>query len=574
MVHVSKLILGTFAVLVSVDADKASEDATKPYVAPDVLGLHWLETFDGDVWSRWKSSSQERYNGKFEVQKRKKEALIGDVGLGIPVEARLYGASTSFSPLKVQPDTSFVVQFEVQFQSGLSCGGAYIKLFDSAGKDPSEFNSDTPYIIMFGPDKCGTTNKVHFILRHRSPVTNEWEEKHFSSAPPALGDQKTHLYALIIRPDNSFEIQIDGEQSASGDLLTSMTPSINPPKEIDDPSDVKPSDWIDDPMMPDPEVIKPDDWDEDAPEKIDDPESVKPEGWMDDAPERIPDPNIPRPDDWDDEEDGEWETPTITNPQCDIGCGKWTPARIPNPLYKGKWHPPQIENPAFIGVWKPQQIENPNYFLDESPALLPEISAAGFDLWTMASGVLFDNIVITADPAQAKSFADQSWKVRHDIEVLQSPDLPQSSWFNTANMAMAVTGVAILAGTMWFCCCKSSQPTRPAATRTMTTPRTADVTGDKPKESTEEKLQEATSASGAAEADNAESEIVESEEKEVGEKAEEKAEEKAVEEAVEEAVVEALQEAVEKAEEKAQEKAEEKAEEEIVRESEPKTEQS
>merc|ERR1719399_1127751 len=63
---------------------------------------------------------------------------------------------------------------------------------------------------------------------------------------------------------------------------------------------------------------------------------------------------------------------------------------------------------------------------------------------TKASGVLFDNIVITADPAQAKSFADQSWKVRHDIEVLQSPDLPQSSWFNTANMAMAVTGVAIL----------------------------------------------------------------------------------------------------------------------------------
>merc|ERR1719240_2064776 len=161
--------------------------------------------------------------------------------------------------------------------------------------------------------------------------------------------------------------------------------------------------------------------------------------------------------------------------------------------------------------------------------------------------VLFDNIVITADPAQAKSFADQSWKVRHDIEVLQSPDLPQSSWFNTANMAMAVTGVAILAGTMWFCCCKSSQPTRPATTRTTTTSRTADVAGDKPRESTEEKekVQEATSANGAAEADNAESEIVESEEKEnteVGEKAEEKAEEKAVEEAVEEADEEVVEE--------------------------------
>ena len=32
------------------------------------------------------------------------------------------------------------------------------------------FKADTPYTIMFGPDKCGETNKVHFILRHKNPV--------------------------------------------------------------------------------------------------------------------------------------------------------------------------------------------------------------------------------------------------------------------------------------------------------------------------------------------------------------------------------------------------------------------
>ena len=43
---------------------------------------------------------------------------------------------------------------------------------------------DSPYIVMFGPDKCGDTNKVHFILRHQNPVSKEWEEKHFKSDTP------------------------------------------------------------------------------------------------------------------------------------------------------------------------------------------------------------------------------------------------------------------------------------------------------------------------------------------------------------------------------------------------------
>ena len=36
-----------------------------------------------------------------------------------------------------------------------------------------------------------------------------------------------------------------------------MEPSINPPKEIDDPKDFKPSDWVDEEMIDDPEAKKP-----------------------------------------------------------------------------------------------------------------------------------------------------------------------------------------------------------------------------------------------------------------------------------------------------------------------------
>lgn len=65
---------------------------------------------------------------------------------------------------------------------------------------------------------------------------------------------------------------------------------MNPPKEIDDASDVKPSDWVESPKITDPEAVKPEDWDEDAPQYIDDPEAVKPEDWLEDEEATVPDP--------------------------------------------------------------------------------------------------------------------------------------------------------------------------------------------------------------------------------------------------------------------------------------------
>merc|ERR1712007_268687 len=65
------------------------------------------------------------------------------------------------------------------------------------------------------------------------------------------------------------------------------------PKEIKDPDDKKPKDWVDSSMMDDPEDTKPDDW-------VDE--------------KRIIDSAAVKPDDWDEEEDGEWEAPTKDNP--------------------------------------------------------------------------------------------------------------------------------------------------------------------------------------------------------------------------------------------------------------------
>jgi calnexin len=62
-----------------------------------------------------------------------------------------------------------------------------------------QFYDKTGFSIMFGPDKCGTESKYHFIIRFRNPKTGAYEEKHAkkSELPEGLfADGKTHLFTL------------------------------------------------------------------------------------------------------------------------------------------------------------------------------------------------------------------------------------------------------------------------------------------------------------------------------------------------------------------------------------------
>lgn len=69
-------------------------------------------------------------------------------------------------------------------------------------------------------------------------------------------DDLTHLYTLIVRPDNTYEVKIDNSRVEGGSLDEDW--DFLAPKKI-----------------PDPEAKKPEDWDDRA--KIDDPEATKPE---------------------------------------------------------------------------------------------------------------------------------------------------------------------------------------------------------------------------------------------------------------------------------------------------------
>jgi len=75
-------------------------------------------------------------------------------------KAKHYGIS-KLLPEAVDPAKDLVLQYELKLTNGLGCGGAYIKFLTADGEfTPSGLKDDTPYTVMFGPDKCGATNKV------------------------------------------------------------------------------------------------------------------------------------------------------------------------------------------------------------------------------------------------------------------------------------------------------------------------------------------------------------------------------------------------------------------------------
>merc|ERR1712014_340269 len=169
------------------------------------------------------------------------------------------------------------------------------------------------------------------------------------------GEGTSHLYRMTVKPDNNVKVEIDEEKIYEGSLKEDW--EMLKPKEISDPDDKKPDDWVDDSM-------------------IDDPETKKPEDWVEDK--RIVDSEAKKPDDWDDEEDGEWEAPMKDNP-----------------AFKGEWYAKRISNPAYKGFWEAKKIDNPEYEDDHAVYKYADFGFIGFDLWQVKGGTIFDNIIIT-----------------------------------------------------------------------------------------------------------------------------------------------------------------------------------
>ncbi|EXJ79563.1 calnexin [Capronia epimyces CBS 606.96] len=429
------------------DSEPSATVVERPTFTPTNLKAPFLEQFTDDWDTRWtpshakkqdsKSDEDWAYVGEWSVEEPSVfPAIVGDKALVVKNAAAHHAISAKFPAVINNKGKTLVVQYEVKLQNGLECGGAYMKLLRENKKlHAEEFSNASPYVIMFGPDKCGATNKVHFIFQHKNPKTGEYEEKHLKSPPQAKITKLTTLYTLIVKPDNTFELLIDNTSVKNGSLLEDFSPAVNPAKEIDDPKDKKPDDWVELARIPDPEAKKPEDWDEDQPFEVVDEEAEKPDDWLEDEPATIPDPEAEKPEDWDDEEDGDWIPPQVPNPKCEevSGCGKWEPPLKKNPLYKGKWTAPYIDNPDYKGPWEPRKIPNPDYFEDKTPANFEPIGAIGFEIWTMQSDISFDNIYIGHSIEEAAAFRAETYDIKRPIEEAEeaktkpkTPETPKS----------------------------------------------------------------------------------------------------------------------------------------------------
>jgi len=321
--------------------------------------IHFHEEFkDGDAWAdRWITSQHDgKTFGKFELTPGKFYADESNKGLKTTQDAHFYAISTKFSPFS-NAKSPLVIQFTVKHEQNIDCGGGYLKVFDCS-LEPEKLHGETPYLLMFGPDICGPgTKKVHVIFNYK-------EKNHLIQRDIRCKDDVfTHVYTLIVEPDQTYQVLIDGEKVQSGSLEDDW--EFLEPKKIKDPAASKPEDWDDNPTIPDETDSKPEDWDQ--PEHIADPEATKPE-------------------DWDDEMDGEWEPPQIDNPD-----------------FKGEWKPKQIENPNYKGAWVHPEIDNPAYKPDNEIYRQGEICGVGLDLWQVKSGTIFDSILIGDDLSEAEA---------------------------------------------------------------------------------------------------------------------------------------------------------------------------
>jgi len=463
----------------------------------------FFETFDSpNALDGWTMSKDEKYDGgKWAIEELSSGGLSGDSGLVLKEKAKHHAIITDTQLFKFDHDLT--VQYEVAFQSGIECGGAYMKLLEESDDDLVDFNDKTPFTIMFGPDKCGADYKFHFIFRYTNPVSGETHEHspskkvETSELEKKYKDNKPHLFTLKLKTDNTYEMSIDNKVVSSGSLLEDMSPPIMPAREIPDPNDSKPEDWDDRERIEDPDSVKPDDWDESAPAKIPDASASKPSGWLEDQPQMIPDPDAARPEDWDDEMDGEFEAPLIPNPECESapGCGEWEAPMINNPEYKGKWKPKMIANPDYKGKWAPRNIPNPEFFEELNPySKLKPFSRIGFELWTLSSDIYFDNIIITNNHLDAVELFGKTTGLRKSEKGGLFDPLVEATEGRPWLWAVYVLSVVIPVTLIIMClCCGGSSKTDDVGLKKKTdepTPDDPHNSSDESEETEEEQLDE------------------------------------------------------------------------------------
>merc|ERR1712070_502230 len=248
--------------------------------------VHFSETF-GDGWekrwteSKWRES--EGTAGKWALATGKWfKDEAEDTGIQTSADSKFFGIAAPFESFS-NDGKELIIQYQAKYEKDIECGGGYVKVGPKVD-DLTTFGDPTVYNVMFGPDKCGYTKRTHLIFNYKGKNVLKKSDLAYKQEDEGT----SHLYTMILKPDNTVRVEIDQEKIYEGSIK---------------------EDW---------EVLKP---------------------------KEISDPDDKKPDDWADEEDGEWEAPMKDNPEYK---GEWSVKRISNPAYKGFWEAKKIANPEYV----------------------------------------------------------------------------------------------------------------------------------------------------------------------------------------------------------------------------------
>ncbi|KAH7831723.1 putative calreticulin [Monocercomonoides exilis] len=296
------------------------------------------------------------------------------MGLMTTEDRKYYQISADFNKTVNTLNRKLIFSFTVKMEREIGKGGCYMKLLGE-GLDQDQFTSDDTYEILFGPDIIQRfQSQVKLMIRKGT------EYYTLNESVYAPMDELTHMYTLVLRPDNTYEIMVDGKLEASGRIQDKF-PDLLGPKYVPDPNATKPKDWVDAPEIPDPKYVRPDYWDDRR---------------------MIPNPKYTetKPDNWDEAKKGPWKQP---------------PKEIPNPNYMGLWRPRMIKNPEYKGVWKAPLVMSDEW-KKANELYAFKIKYVGLDVYHLQAGTIFDNVFVGDDLFEWEEWVEETFTGLQDKE--------------------------------------------------------------------------------------------------------------------------------------------------------------
>jgi len=158
-----------------------------------------------------------------------------DAGIQTKEDSKFYGLSANFDTFS-NAGKDLIIQYQAKYEKDVECGGGYVKIGPKLD-DPKTFGDPTVYNIMFGPDKCGYNKRTHLIFNYKGKNVLKKSDLSYKQD----GDGTSHLYTLVVKPDNTVRVEVDQEKLYEGSIKEDW--EVLKPQTINDWDDEEDGEW-------------------------------------------------------------------------------------------------------------------------------------------------------------------------------------------------------------------------------------------------------------------------------------------------------------------------------------------